>query len=125
MFPLVSYQRILTCFCIIPDETSPKWQKLTHLLIAASMVFAIISALIPSVAFFVKFVSIDLEVSLYALFQLLGLLNVFYVMTAVYLSRRKFTAFFKSLSIIHETRKNVFRQIVFTYSPLKIISNKF
>lgn len=62
-------------------------------------------AVIASAIFFLKFVSVDLNQSLYAMFQIAAYTNVTYIYIAAFLLRHKITAVFDSLTEIYEESK--------------------
>lgn len=58
-----------------------------------------------SLAYVLKFIFIDLEEGLWALFQFCGLTNMLYVMIISFISRYKIKSIFDSLSIIYDSSK--------------------
>lgn len=65
----------------------------------------LLSMLAACVAFFVKFVSIVLEESLYALFQISTLSGILYSMIVVFNSRHEVKTIFDKLSTIYDDRE--------------------
>lgn len=108
MKPLATNQRVLIWFCVCPDESSSNRQKLAHIAFTTAVVVSIFFCYIPSIEFFVKFVSIDLKDSLYALFQVSALSYAIYTVIFVYFSRQKFIAIFENLSKIYNECKAYF-----------------
>lgn len=101
--PLPTTQRVLSWICVETDDESINSSKiLFSFLIFTANLFGLIS----SVAFFLKFVSINLEQSLYTMFQISGTISTFYVSFIVFFSRRKISKLFQSLSKIYDDCKN-------------------
>lgn len=108
MEPLKTSRRLLTWLYVVPvEKSSSNWKKWACLMVGVGAYVATMSFLASSMAFFMKFVSIDLEQSLYALFQIGGFSNSAYVITLAYFSHRKIVAIFDNLSAIYNARKNL------------------
>lgn len=107
MKPLALSQRVLTWFCVCPDETSIKWQKFAYVAFTATSVTSLIFCYIPSIVAVFEFLSIDLESSFYALFQVSALSASLYNVIFVYFSRQRVNAIFENLTAIYN-KCNVF-----------------
>lgn len=71
------------------------------------LIFAIIIlSYIPAIIFFVKFMSIDLEGALNALFQVSAFTGILYAMIVVYIRRQQINRIFRSLSKIYDASEN-------------------
>lgn len=109
MKPLTTYKRLLIWFCgCFPDENISKWQKLTHAIFTVTVFMVIIFAISISVAFFYKFVSIDLESSLYTIFQISSMSSVGYLIVFLYISRQRITKVLDDLTKIYDESKCIF-----------------
>lgn len=106
MKPLVTNQQVLTWLCICPIEKSvTKFEKCAQIGITSLFVLTLFCGLTASVVYFVKFVSIDLEKSLYTVLQIGGTLLVLYTFTVLCLSRNKINAVFEHLTQIYDECK--------------------
>lgn len=104
--PLETNRRVLIWLCMfLPDETASKREKLTYIVFTVCGVCTILSMLAASVTFFVKFVSIDLEESLYALVKISAYLCLTYMMIVVFILRHKISDIFEKLSTIYDERE--------------------
>lgn len=103
MKPLVIDQRVFTWFGVFPLETTP---KLSTKLIFSIFVVVIsawsLSSLLSSGTYFFRYMSVDLELSLYALFQLAATLIVANAIIIILLSRWKISSVFRNLEMIYE-----------------------
>lgn len=119
--PLEMSRRLLTWLYLYPStETSGNQKSVTCFAFTIAVYVATMSFLVSSMAFFMKFVSTDLEESLYALFQIGGFSNTAYVITFAYFSHRRIAAIVDELTAIYNTCKNSFFA-----SKSEIIWNKF
>lgn len=104
--PLATNQRVLTWLCVYPAEkTTCKFKQMAYIFFSFVVFSGILSSLIASVAYFMKFVSIDLEVALYAVSQIAAAASVLYAIAMTYLSRRGITAIFQKLNEIYDQSK--------------------
>lgn len=103
MKPLVTNQRVLTWLCVYPGEkTTSKIKQLAYIIFSLIVFSGILSSLIASVAYFMKFVSIDLEVALYAVSQIAAAASVLYAIVMTYFSRHGIASIFHKLSEIYD-----------------------
>ena len=103
MIPLETNRRILTWFCVYQRENvqMEERERLMHRAFAL-FIFAMNSiGFIVSVAYFVKFVTIDFEEALFALLQLCGEGNMMYINVITFMLRRKITDIFNAISAIY------------------------
>lgn len=111
---LVTNRKILTWFCACPaDPFTSKWQKLAYKTFSI-LSCILLSSLIVSTAIFVgRFISSDLEESLYTIFQVTGTSPALYFTIAALNSQHKIAAIFENLSAIYNTSKISFNLINF------------
>lgn len=103
MKPLVMNQRVLTWLCVFPlDEAATMKEKLTCITFSIGVILTIFSGLTGSVVFFLKFVSTDLEESLYALFQIAAIFSTSNAIVVAVLMRHRIPAMFSNLTEIYE-----------------------
>lgn len=109
MHPLPTNQRMLTWICVSPLESrDSKWMKPFCVIFALTTFLAVLSCVLSSVIFFSSNVSIDVEESLYALFQISAFSGVAYMAIVAFYSRKKINAFLETLTAIHDERKHIF-----------------
>lgn len=106
MRPLELNRRILIWMCVYPcDENTTRWKRLAYILFSILIFVLNAIGLIFSTAYFIKYVSIDLEQSLFALLQAVGEANMVYILIITFILRHKITAMLKSLSKIYDMCK--------------------
>lgn len=106
MNPLVTNRRVLTWLCIYPArEGTTRRQK--RMFIAFSLVSAttIMWCFLSGLAFFMKYVTIDLEMALQSVFILCSAFGALYVQVVLLLSRQKIKSLFDQLTDIYDKRK--------------------
>lgn len=106
MKPLETNQLVLTWFGLSPADKAPtKWQKILYKASTFQLILSILSIFISSLAFFYRFVLIDLEKALYAVYQFVGLFSALYLCMVAYLSRPQINSTLNQLSnIYHESK---------------------
>lgn len=73
MKPLATSQQALSWISAFPpDDATPKWKKVIFKLFPLFITITNLIILIGSMVFALKFMSIDLEATLYAIFQFSG-----------------------------------------------------
>lgn len=107
MKPLVTNQQVLTWLCICKNETSSRMEKLAHISFSVFVSVFLFWGDLSSLMFFIKFATVDLEESLYALFQVAGLSGMVYLIFVVPFSRHAIAATFDSLSKIYDASKQI------------------
>lgn len=106
MKPFSTNQQSLTWLCLYPvDETTSNRQKAAHIVFSVTNFIMLLSGLASSVAYFVKFASIDLEKSLYALLQIVTFTATLYALVIAFLLRHKIPALRENLSKIYDECK--------------------
>lgn len=123
MKPLVTNQKVLTWICICPvDKNATKFEKSARIGITSLIVITLFCGFIASVVFFVKFVSIDLEKSLYTVFQIVGTLLILYSFIVLYLFRNEINAIFEHLTEIYDECKLLLNKNRFYQNHIKEIN---
>lgn len=99
-------QRVLTWLCVFPlDEVATMKENMTCIAFSIGVILTIFSGMTGSIVFFLKFVSTDLEESLYALFQIAALISTINAIVVVILLRHRIPGMFKNLTGIYEECK--------------------
>lgn len=105
MKPLTTNQRISTLLSFPIDQSSSSRDTLISIILITSMLISNVIANCMSMLYFLKFKSIDLEKSLYALFQIAAALHMFGAIIITLLSRYKLSAIFEHLQEIYDSCK--------------------
>lgn len=107
MNPLIIDQQVLSWFCVcLTSDTKSVGSRIASITFSFSCLIANACAVAASATFFAKFVSIDLEESLYALFQITAYSQVVYIYIMAFILRHKVTAIFGNLLKIYNTSKS-------------------
>lgn len=103
MKPIERIREIFTWLCLKSfDETITFGWKALYTLCGSTVFLSNVYALITSVGFFLKFLSVDVEECLFTLFQIFGYLGVIYATVAIFLQRDKITKIFQTLTDIYK-----------------------
>lgn len=107
MKPLVTNQRVLSWLCVCPvDKNTNKWQKLVYKIFTISLAILMMGIFVSSSMFFWKFMAVDVEEALYAVYQVMGSTCLLYIMfIVVCFSRSKLNVTFSKLSDIYKASK--------------------
>lgn len=106
MEPLALHQQMMTwMFISSSNKNLGKFQRTMHVAIGFTIFAGLIIGIIASFAYLIKYLSIDLERSLYTTFQLTTCGSAAYVFALACLSRHKIGALFNSLNDICNERK--------------------
>lgn len=106
--PLPSTRCILTWLAVYPtDKSVGKWKKFASIVIFAVILMINVCGLVASIAFAVKFISTDLEGSIYASYQITGILPLPLAMFTSFVLRSNIFAIFDKLTNIYDKRKTV------------------
>lgn len=106
MIPLETNQIILMWLYAFPsDKAANKWKKCAYFVCASSFIITHSSSLIAGGLFAYKFISVDLELVLFALFHTIGSFNMVYQSGATVALRHKLSAIFKTLTKIYNKSK--------------------
>lgn len=101
MVPLGSLQRFMTWIFINPTvETTTTYQKITYAIIGFLVLIFQLIGLAASGAYLTKYMSSDLEQSMYSVFQSIAMLTGSYSFMFSCYSRHEINGIFESLSII-------------------------
>lgn len=103
MKPLVTNQRVLTWLCVyIPETKTSKIKQLAYFTFSIIVFSGILSSLIASVAYFRKYVLINVETALYAASQIAAASSILYAIVMTYFSRNGITKIFQTLRGIYK-----------------------
>lgn len=105
MKPLGTSQRVLAWLLICPDENATKWQKWTHIIFTIYLAIFNFVGVFTGGLFGLKYITINLELTLYAVFPTFGLISAVYIMVVASFSRRKINVIFQTLSVIYKASK--------------------
>lgn len=106
MNPLETNKKVLIWLCLCPAEKSTKWtRKLIYIIFALIILTGNLCAFGTSVAYFLRYVSTDLEGSLYALYQIGAFYALIYMTITAFYLRQEILALFDSLTKIYEKCK--------------------
>lgn len=108
MIPLKTNQHVLKWLCVCEtDNTVSKWKKLAHISFTVLIFMSNIILIPTSIAYLLNFISVDLEQSLYALFQLSGMCGITYMMIVAFILRHEINDLFGTLTdIYHDCEYN-------------------
>lgn len=107
MIPLETNQVILVwLYAFPPDELASRRKKIAYFLFALAIMAANFSNLTAGLLFTFKFISIDIEKAVFALFHTIPALNMLYQCVVIVLMRRKLIAIFTSLTKIYNESKS-------------------
>lgn len=113
MRPLITSQRMLIWLCLCPgDENISKRDKFHHILFTFTLYVIAIITFACSAAHFSMYLRIDLEKSLYSLFQISAVISVTYTTITVFFLRHKIAAIFMNLSEIYKASESRFDTIL-------------
>lgn len=108
MEPLATNKRLLILFSgYYSKDNIPKWRQRANAFFTFTVFAAIIYGIIVSAAFFLKYVSIDLERSLYAIIQISAMSSAVYTIVFVLFSRRRITTVLDDLAEIYRESETV------------------
>lgn len=112
MRPLKLNQQLMTwIFINSSSETTSLLKRVVYIFLGCAVFASQLAAFAASVAFLIKFLSIDIERSLYTSFQILTSAPAAYMFVVACVSRHKINALFGSLTTICD-ESNRFRQNV-------------
>lgn len=94
---------IFTVIGVCQHEKGVKWQERVRSLLACTLVYGVNSfSLFTSILFAIQNMSVDLENTLYALFQSSAILTVWYIMTESFFFRSEMAAVFVKYNEFYE-----------------------
>lgn len=106
MASLTTNRRVLTWLCILPaNETTGKCEKIMYMTFSATIIAVEVCITTSSMVYFLKNVSVDLDTSLYALFQMTGSTSLIYILVYAFSMQHKIADMFQHLSNICDSCK--------------------
>lgn len=100
----MSIQQMLIWLCICPaDQNTSQLKRYSHTVFSILVVTILSLASLSGAILCVKFLSIDLEECLFALYHTSATSTLLYMLIAVFFSRKRISATFRSLSEIYNT----------------------
>lgn len=106
MKPLKFHQQMMKWMFICADnEIAGKYKKSLFAIIGVTIFLSQIIAVTGSLAYFIKFLSIDIELALYTTFQITTCGSAAYVFALAFFSRYKIKAVFNNLTEIFDECK--------------------
>lgn len=110
MRPLEKIIRVLTWTSLYPpDENTSKSRKRVYVCIRVSIMTVMFCSFIGFGAFFIKFVSTDLELALMAVTSLCSSSSTLHMLVFSFLARLRIKSIFDSLSDIYDACKYLFK----------------
>lgn len=107
MKPLAASQQMLTWFCVLPvSKSTIWWRQLLYIIFTGAIFIGHCCSIVSSVAYFIKFISTDLEEALYALFQIVSSASMAYVMIVTPFLRHNIRTLFENLHEIYMESKS-------------------
>lgn len=104
--PLEACQRALTYVSVCAaDENTSKWKRVFFKVYPLIMTSILLSMLIVSIAYFLRFVSTDLESTLSCLYQIVAFSSLLYSIIVTCFMRQSLLAMFESLEEIYDASK--------------------
>lgn len=106
MKPLYTNKQALIWLCAYSsDETPDKRSTLAHIIFTMFVIGTYVCFLSASIAYFIKYATIDLNETLYVLIQILAALPMMKALVIMIFLRDKFTTLFESLAAIYDSCK--------------------
>lgn len=107
MIPLVAHQRVWTWLGLCSfDKNTSKWKEFAYFMFYFTLFLSFVGVILASVAFVMIFLSIDLEGSLHALFQVSAYTGLVYVTAVAFFVRHRITHIFEKLTVIYRKSKS-------------------
>lgn len=107
MEPLVTNRRVMTWLCMCPAEKSAsKKERIFYVAFAFTVTTTSLIFLLASVVYVMKYLLIDFEPSLYALFQAVAEVAMMNLVFVAFLMRHQIEAVFTQLSKIYRASKH-------------------
>lgn len=104
MDPLPLNRRVLVWLYMFPPvDGASRWNKLASMCFSSAVCITLVGCVASSVVFVFRFIAIDLEDSLYAMFPLIACSGLLYTHIVAILSRHDITKLFEKLSQIYQT----------------------
>lgn len=106
MKPLKTNQRILRWICACPVDPPSKWKSVLFAVFTGSIFVLNVSSTGAAAAYFLRFVSVDLEACLYCLLQIAATTSLSYMMIVVALKPQKIDNIFVRLMSVCNSCKS-------------------
>lgn len=117
MRPLKLYQHLMTwLFINSSSKATSLLKRVVYIFLGCAVFASQLAAFAASVAFLIKFLSIDIERSLYTSFQILTSAPAAYMFVVACVSRHKINALFGSLTTICDESKRFRQNVIFLVS---------
>lgn len=118
MKPLELHQKIMTWIFIVPNaKSNSKFQTVLFATFGCIAIVSQVFAVATSFAYFIKFLSIDIEQSLYTTFQITACASAAYVFILACFSRHQIQSLFEHLTAICDTCKYSIPNEIYSSSP--------
>lgn len=112
MKPLETMQRLLIWFCVFPaEEGTSELRKLIYIAFSVIGLISSIIGVVSSAVYTIEFLSIDLENSLYAVFQFAAASGTFYTAIVAFIYRRRVHGIFTALEKLYRKCEKKFKKI--------------
>lgn len=122
--PLPTQRKVLTWLCIYySDKNESKMQKIIKFSCYATFILSFISCITGSLMYYNKFASINLEESLFALYQIVAQSAILYMFLIAFLLKRQITGIFDELSTIYKASKTIYSIILICENQIKSTEN--
>ena len=106
MNPMATNRRVLTWFCAYPaPESTNKWTNLAHVAFTIAICVIFISGMLASTMFVIEYVRIDVEIALNAIFPVVALFGLVYMIITTIVLRYRIRDIFESLKKIYNASK--------------------
>lgn len=106
MYPLQTNHRVLVWLSMCPpDKTTTAWKRFAYITSTVVCIILINFSIWPSLFYLLKYLSIDLESCLYALFQLVLCASMFYA-CILFLTKNRLEIIFINLAKIYRKSKH-------------------
>lgn len=123
MIPFKTTKWTMTWLCMCPTTKSwNKRKKLIRAVLTLTIIALILCMLVAHLVYFLKFMSVNLGDSLFALMNVIAISDILYGMIVEFFLRHQIGAIFKKLSMIYKASKSTYLIII---NILKNETNKY
>lgn len=113
MVPLEMNRRVLMWLCVYPtDEKTSEWKKLAHVALTCITIISMVTIVLASGRFLIEYLSIDLEMALYSVFQISSCGSFLYACLIVLVSRQRILFIFENLTNIYRSSKDSYSNFI-------------
>lgn len=120
MKPLATTRQMFTWLCICPIENLSLKKQFCCICFTLMIISALCSLMIASVAYAIKFISIDIENALYTVGQIFCWFPVLYSFITALTKRLDINMLYTKLDEIYAARKYYFRNILTIFYKFEI-----